>query len=142
MKNSLFSVFIFYFLFFTFVSSANAAKKRVYGSTAVVSTTSKSVVVSPRLRRDKGALLLNVSGLSTVKSLTYELTYTGSGQDQGVFGSIEPSTSGNSTSRSLYFGTCSHNVCNPHSGVKNARLTVTIKTSAGKNIIRRYRIKT
>lgn len=141
MKKLIFCL-VFAVLFFTTPSSSEAAKKRVYGSTSVVSTSSKSVAVSPRLRRDRGALLLNVSGLSSAKSLTYELTYTGSGQDQGVFGSIDPATSGNSTSRSLYFGTCSHNVCNPHSSVKNARLVVTIKTTAGKMITRRYRIKT
>lgn len=141
MKKLIFCL-VFAVLFLATPSSSEAAKKRVYGSTSVVSTSSKSVAVSPRLRRDRGALLLNVSGLSGAKSLTYELTYTGSGQDQGVFGSIDPATSGASTSRSLYFGTCSHNVCNPHTGVKNARLAVTIKTNAGKTITRRYRIKT
>lgn len=118
-----------------------AVKKRVFGKTVAVST-SKSVVVSPRLRADRGALLINFSGLSLAKSVTYELTYLGSGQEQGVFGSVDPATSGSSTSRSLYFGTCSHNVCNPHSGVKDARLTVVIKTTAGKTITKRYRIKT
>ena len=123
------------------VSIANAAKKRVYGSTSVVSA-ARSVVVSPKLRRDHGALLLNISGLSLAKSVSYELTYTGSGQEQGVFGNIDPATSGNSISRSLYFGTCSHNVCTPHYGVKNTRLTVIIKTTAGKTITKRYRVKT
>lgn len=140
--KKLFFCLVFISLLSVFSHPTQAAKKRVYGSNSVVSTSSKSVIVTPRLRRDRGALLLNVSGLSSAKSLTYELTYTGSGQDQGVFGSIDPATSGNSTSRSLYFGTCSHNVCNPHSGVKNARLTVSIKTTSGKMITRRYRIKT
>jgi len=141
MQKFLFGL-IFVVLFSSFSTPSLAAKKRVYGSVSTVSTSSKSVAVSPRLRRDRGALLLNISGLSSTKSVTYELTYTGSGQDQGVFGTIDPATSGNSTSRSLYFGTCSHNVCTPHYGVTGVRLSVIIKTSAGKTITRRYRIKT
>lgn len=123
------------------VSPSLAVKKRVFGKAVAVST-SKSVIVTPRLRADRGALLINFSGLSLAKSVTYELTYLGSGQEQGVFGSVDPTTAGSSTSRSLYFGTCSHNVCNPHTGVKDARLTVVVKTTAGKTITKRYRIKT
>jgi hypothetical protein len=141
MKNLLIFVFTFNFLFFIFVSPIYAAKKRIFGSVASKSTSGTSVIVSPSLRRDHGALLLNISGLSAAKSVTYELTYTGSGQDQGVFGSIDPATSGKSTSRSLYFGTCSHNVCNPHLGVKGVRLTVVVKTTAGKTITKRYSVK-
>lgn len=138
MKKVLFPIFLAVCLI-SLVSPAVAAKKRVYGQTAV--SASKSVIVSPRLRKDRGALLLNISGLSAAKSVTYELTYIGSEQEQGVFGSISSATSANAASRSLYFGTCSRNVCTPHYGVKNVRLTVVIKTTKGTTITKRYRVK-
>jgi hypothetical protein len=135
-------IFVLLILFLITPPSANAAKKRVYGTATTVVSTAKGVAVTPSLRRDHGALLIYFSGLSAAKSVSYELTYTGSKQEQGVFGSIDPKTSGNSASRSLYFGTCSHLVCTPHYGVTNMKLNVIVKTNTGSTITKRYRIKT
>lgn len=124
-------------LFFIQPNPVLAAKKRVFksvGSSSAVGT--PAVYLS--LRRDRLALNLSFVNLKATKSATYELTYLGSGIDQGVFGSVKPTESGR---RSLYFGTCSHAVCNPHKNIQNMRLTVKFTLNNGQTISKRYKIK-
>jgi hypothetical protein len=128
-------------MFFREPASVQAAKVRVFtpassGSSTTVGNGTPAVYLS--LRRDRQALNLSFINLKATKSATYELTYTGSGQDQGVFGSIKPTESGK---RSLYFGTCSYRVCNPHKNIQNMKLSVKFSLNNGKTISKRYKIK-
>lgn len=143
MKKNITSLFfvLLTILFFWKPTFAQAAKIRVSkpassGSSTSVGTGTPAVYLS--LRRDRLALNLSFVNLKATKSATYELTYTGSGQDQGVFGSIKPTESGK---RSLYFGTCSYRVCNPHKNIQNMKLSVKFSLNNGKTISKRYKIK-
>ncbi|MFA5827752.1 MAG: hypothetical protein WC841_00115 [Candidatus Shapirobacteria bacterium] len=125
-------------IFFT-PASAQAAKKRVFksgSSGSNLSTGTPAVYLS--LRRDRLALNMSFVNLKATKSATYELTYQGSGNDQGVFGSVKPTESGQ---RTLYFGTCSHAVCNPHKNIQNMRLSIKYTLNNGKTISKRYKVK-
>lgn len=101
---------------------------------------SSSVGVTPRLRADRKALLVYFSNLNKVRSVTYTLIYQTDGKDEGVSGSID-SSSGNSTSRELLFGTCSSGVCRYHPNISNMKLEVTLQLMTGKKSLRRFRIK-
>jgi len=142
MKKNVISLLciIFTFLFLIKPASVLAAKKRVFNKS--VSSGSSSASGTPAvylsLRRDRLALNMSFVNLKTTKSATYELTYFGSGNDQGVFGSLKPTDSGQ---RSLYFGTCSSRVCNPHKNIQNMRLSVKFTLSNGQTISKRYKIK-
>jgi len=116
------------------------AKKVIGSQKAGTATVSTSIIISPRLRRDRKALQITFSNLSRVSSFSYELTYFGSGIDQGVFGSVTPKGE-NSTYRELLFGTCSHNVCRYHSGIQNMIFTVTANLKDGRKIIKKYRVR-
>ena len=100
-------------------SAPPSSKKVVTGisfSSAKLSAASRSVIVS----------FLN---LDKVSKISYLLNYTGSGQSQGVGGSITPS--GTTDSRDLYFGTCSKGVCTPHYNIRSASLLVTATLKSG-----------
>ena len=121
---------------------ALAAKKRVAPralsrGTGTVSTTSgvKSYV---RLQSNHLALLIDFSGFDNIKSGSYELTYTASGIGQGAGGSI---LLGDSSTKTLLFGTCSKGVCTYHTNITNARLTITSNLNNGLKVIKTYRIK-
>ncbi len=107
--------------------SAPAVSKKVVAgvaySTAKLSSASRSVIVS-------------FSNLDNVSKISYMLSYTGSGQVQGVGGAITPS--GTTDSRDLYFGTCSKSVCTPHYNIRNATLTVTVTLKSGGVRTKRY----
>lgn len=136
-------IIIFTFLLgysFALTSKLALAKKKIGPAKTAVTTTSASIIISPRLRKDRKALLVTFSNLSKVSSFSYELTYLGSGIDQGVFGSVEPKGE-NSTSRELLFGTCSHNVCRYHAGIQDMRFVVTTKLKSGQTLTKKYRIK-
>ena len=103
-----------------------ASKKVVSGvsySQAKLSASSRSVIVS-------------FFTLDRVNKISYMLSYTGSGQAQGVGGTITPSST--TDSRDLYFGTCSKGVCTPHYTIKNAKLTVTASLKSGGTRTKRY----
>jgi len=134
MKKIFFVLFVF---FFFGIAQPVFAKKKI-GSIKKIS--SSGIIISPRLRKDRKALIVNFSNLNQVSSFTYELTYLGNGIDQGVYGSVTPKGE-NSTVRELLFGTCSHNVCRYHTGIQNMRLVVTANLKNGQKIIKKYRIK-
>lgn len=77
--------------------------------------------------------------LTNVSRITYTLSYTANGIEQGAMGSLVPS--GATDSRDLYFGTCSHGVCTPHRGIQKATLVIETQLKSGKKNIKRYRIK-
>jgi len=141
MKKNIFSLIFITFTVLSFVQPASvlAAKKRVFKSVSSGSSSgSGTPVVYLSLRRDHLALNMSFVNLKATKSATYELTYLGSGNDQGVFGSLKPTDSGQ---RSLYFGTCSYRVCNPHKNIQNMRLSVKFSLNNGQTISKRYKIK-
>lgn len=141
MKKNIFSLFLTFLLLSFLVPNKIVLAKKVIGSRKSSGTVvSSSIIVSPRLRRDRKALQITFSNLSKVSSFSYELTYFGSGIDQGVFGSVTPQGE-NSTYRELLFGTCSHNVCRYHSGIQNMLFIVTANLKDGRKIIKKYRVK-
>lgn len=107
-------------------SAPPSSKKAVAGvsySSAKLSAASRSVIVS-------------FFNLDKVSKISYLLNYTGSGQAQGVGGTITPS--GKTDSRELYFGTCSKGVCTPHYTIKSATLIVTATLKSGGTRTKRY----
>lgn len=120
---------------------AHAAKPRVQKS---ASTTTRKIVAgisysSAKLSAASRSVIVTFLNLDKVSKVSYLLNYTGSGQSQGVGGSIIPS--GTTDSRDLYFGTCSKGVCTPHYSVKNATLTVTATLKSGGTRTKRYTLR-
>lgn len=118
--------------------SVHAAKPRVQKSSPV---TTKKVVAgvaysTAKLSSASRSIIISFSNLDKVSKISYMLSYTGSGQVQGVGGAITPS--GSTDSRDLYFGTCSKGVCTPHYNIKNATLTVTATLKSGGTRTKRY----
>lgn len=114
------------------------AKKSLLKQTATGNVGS-SVIISPKLRSDRLALIVNFSNLLAAKSISYSLTYNSQGIYQGVAGSIRPETS--TTSRELLFGTCSSGVCRYHTNITNMRFVVTVKLKSGSQFTKSYRVK-
>ena len=130
-------------LYFWAAQPSMALKQRVWKSTTTKKTTSTAVTssVGVSVRKvDRQNIRISFSNVKATSKIDYELTYNSSGTEQGVFGTVKPSE-GNSLSRTLYFGTCSNKVCRPHTGISNARLTVTMKLNTGKTLKKRYSIK-
>jgi len=142
MKKVLFLI-AFLLIFFFLVFPVLAAKKRVSRPTKTTTVTAtqtqvRGVTSSVRLSSDHLSLMINFSGFDNIKSGSYELTYTGSGRAQGAGGSI---ILGDSSTKSLLFGTCSKGVCTYHTNVTNARLKITSNLKSGQKVIKTYRIK-
>lgn len=114
-------------------------KNKVTKSTPYKTSTS-TVTVSPKLRKDRQALIVYFSNLQNAKSVSYTLIYSTNGQQEAAGGSITPSGQ-TSTSRELLFGTCSKNVCRYHTNLSNMRLEVNADLKSGKKMAKRYRIK-
>ena len=98
------------------------------------------LVVSPRLRGDRKALLVTFNNLQKVKSATYTLMYQTNGKDEGVRGSVN-SSGGNNLSRELLFGTCSSGVCRYHASLSSMKLEVVSELLSGKRSIKRFRVR-
>jgi len=100
---------------------------------------SSGLVVSPKLRNDRRALILSLSNLQKVNNITYTLMYQTNGKDEGVSGLID-SSAGSSATRELLFGTCS-DVCRYHENITNMKLEIISVLPNGKQTLKRYRIK-
>ncbi len=98
------------------------------------------LIVSPKLRRDRLALILNLSNLQKVNNVTYTLMYQTNGKDEGVSGTID-SSAGTSVTRELLFGTCSAGVCRYHPNITNMKLEIVSELPNGKQTLKRYRIR-
>lgn len=109
-------------------------------STTVSKVVSSGIGVSPYLRLDRKALIINFSNLQNAKSISYSLTYTTSEQEEGAMGAINFGSSP-TASQELLFGTCSKGVCRYHTGIHNAKLEITYTLKTGKKYIKRFRIK-
>ena len=97
------------------------------------------LIISPKIRSDRQALIVTFSNLQKVNNVTYTLTYQTNGEDQGVSGTLD-SSSGASATRELLFGTCS-DVCRYHPNISNMKLEVVSLLPSGKQTLKRYRIK-
>ena len=129
---------LFLALFIFTQSQPVLAKKSLLKQTATGGSGS-SVIISPKLRSDRLALIVNFSNLLAAKSISYSLTYNSQGVAQGVAGSIKPET--NVTSRELLFGTCSSGVCRYHTNITNMRFVLTINLKSGSQYTKRYLVK-
>ena len=141
-KKMLKKIFILFFLFFLFnvhLAEAKLLPQAKTGTKVASGNSNGAVTVSPRLRKDRLALIISFRNLQNAKSVSYILTYETNGQQEGAQGSTS-SAEGNFASRELLFGTCSKNDCRYHSNIKNMRLEVTIESKAGKKTLKRYRI--
>jgi len=97
------------------------------------------LVISPKIRSDRQALIVAFSNLQKVSNVTYTLMYQTNGEDQGVNGTLD-SSSGSSVTRELLFGTCS-DVCRYHPNISNMKLEIVSKFPNGRQTLKRYRIK-
>lgn len=136
-------IFIFALLMQSLAPNAHALKSRTPApkkSSAAPGTTSAAGSYSTaRLSRPTNSVIINFRNLNAATKASYELSYTARGIQQGAMGSIN--VAGDTDTRDLYFGTCSHGVCTPHSNIKNATLTVRVNLKNGRTNTKRYRIK-
>jgi len=116
-----------------------AARSRVRPGTGV-NVVSSGVSSSVRFRSDRRAVIISLANLNKAISVTYSLTYTGSGIAQGAQGTVSPAGE-NSATRELLFGTCSKNVCTYHTNIINARLEIRSKLKSGVTTVKPYRLK-
>lgn len=128
-------------LFHSFTLNQALAKKKIVrqGASTVVSGGSR-LVIKPRLRSDRRALIVNFSNLGVVSSFSYELIYTSSSIPQGVAGTITPRGE-ESTQRELLFGTCSRNVCRYHTGISGMKFVVTSTLKSGIKVRKTFRVR-
>ncbi len=141
-KIIIFIVFAFLLLFTAQVSFAAKVlpQSKKAPAQSSIKSTGGSIGIYPRLRGDRKALLVTFSNLQNAKSVSYILTYTTNGQQEGAGGSVKPSE-GATANRELLFGTCSKNVCRYHTNISNMKLEVTAELKSGKKLIKRYKIK-
>ncbi|MBI5465648.1 hypothetical protein HY946_03475 [Candidatus Gottesmanbacteria bacterium] len=128
------------FLIFLFIISSQIvyAKKRFPLKGRAVGG-GAGAIISPRLRSDRLALIVNFSGLSKTNSVSYTLSYNTNGIPQGVVGTITPTS--DTTQRELLFGTCSAGVCRYHTNLTNMKFVVTSNLKGGKRAIKSFRVK-
>lgn len=122
-----------------FAPHAEAAKPRVRATGSKSTSAVTSGYSKAKLSRSTNSVMVTFVNLTNVSRITYTLSYTANGIEQGAMGSLVPS--GATDSRDLYFGTCSHGVCTPHRGIQKATLVIETQLKSGKKNIKRYRIK-
>lgn len=127
---------------FLFVNTAEAkllpqAKLGVKVSAAAKIT---GIGVSPKLRADRRALVVNFSNLQNATNVSYLLTYKTNIQDEGAMGALNLRSGFGQTSE-LLFGTCSKNICKYHTGIKDMKLEISYTLKSGKKYLKKYKIK-
>lgn len=123
-----------------FAFPVEAAKPRVRTSGTKSTGAAATGYSRAKLSRPTNSVVVTFMNLGNVSRVSYTLSYTANGIDQGAVGSLVPSGAATET-RDLYFGTCSHGVCTPHRGIRSAVLLVETVTSSGRTNTKRYRIK-
>ncbi len=135
------TVLFFATLLFPFSVEAKMLPQAKTGKAiSVRQSVSTGIIVSPKLRGDRKALLIYFGNLSAASNVSYTLIYQTNGRQEGAGGSIRQDE-GNTTTRELLFGTCSKNVCTYHTNITNMKLEVSGQLKSGKNFTKRYRIK-
>jgi hypothetical protein len=126
---------------FMFVSgSVYAVRSRTRQSPTTKTVTTGSVYTTVKFRADRKAVIINFSNMNVANSITYTLSYTANGIDQGAQGTITPQGE-SSTTREVLFGTCSKNVCTYHYNIVNAKLEIRSKLKNGTTTLKTYRLK-
>lgn len=124
---------------FSHVYAAKPRIRKPVAKIAAASTTSAGYSKA-KLSRATNSVVITFINLSSVEKITYTLSYSANGVEQGAMGSLVPN--GTTTdSRDLYFGTCSHGVCTPHRNITGATLTIETKRKSGTTNVKRYKIK-
>ncbi len=79
-------------------------------------------------------VVLSISGLKNgYQTVTYEVSYETQGVVQGVTSRpLDVTGKDEFTRDDIYLGTCSKNVCKPHTGVKKVSLVLEFKDVSGK----------
>lgn len=128
-----------------FVVSKAEAKVLPQSQKAVKKSPAKTVQVSgisvtPKLRADRRAIVINFANLQNANNVSYMLTYQTSVQDEGAMGALNLKV-GSTQTQELLFGTCSKNVCRYHTGIKDAKLDISYTLKNGKKYLKKYKIK-
>jgi len=111
----------------------------LFGAVQAQAVNSSMPTITAKMLKDKRNVQIVMSNLGSVKSVSYEMTYFGSGNEQGVFGSVKKITT-KSLSRTLYLGTCSYRVCTPHKKISNIKVSVSFKLKSGESMTRVVKI--
>lgn len=125
-------------LLFLQINPVLAAKKRIWKTTSA-GVSSSGFAVGAKLTGWKQYLNVSFRGVASTGGVTYELIYNGNDTEQGVYGTVKPNE-GNVT-RSIFLGTCSHGACVSHKNISNMKLTITYKTTDGREIIKKYKVR-
>ena len=126
-------------LVFVFSGAVEAKLLPRFQGSGNVGKTYSGLIISPKIRSDRQALIITFSNLQKVNSITYTLTYQTNGEDQGISGTLD-SSSGSSVTRELLFGTCS-DVCRYHQNISNMKLEVVSLLPNGTKTLKRYIVK-
>lgn len=127
MKRIFVSLFFFFLLFISVISSPVSAK-------------TASVAVNGQYIKRINVVRAYFGGLKGVKRVNYTLMYEVGGVGQGVIGGFSPGKK-TAISKDIYLGTCSGRVCTPHWNVKNIRLEAAVQYTNGKSSTKTVKIK-
>lgn len=103
------------------------------------SAKTQGIPITVKFRSDRRAILADFRNLENAQKVEYTLTYTTEGIEQGVVGTINPTT--NEEKRELLFGTCSKNVCRYHTGISGAKFIVTTTLKNGRKVVKPFRLR-
>lgn len=112
------------------------------GKAVVRAANGTTIGVTPRLRADRRAVIVNFSNLQNAKSVSYSLVYAQGplGQQEGAGGGLQ--LNGQTSDKAeLLFGTCSAGICRYHTNIKDARLEVSYTSVNGKKYLKKFKIK-
>lgn len=124
----------------SFTLSEALAKKKIIRRGSLVVSDGSRLVIKPKIRSDRRALIVNFSNLGVASSFSYTLEYTANNIPQGVAGTITP-TGEESLQRELLFGTCSKNVCRYHTRISGMKFVVTSTLKSGLKVRKTFRVK-
>ncbi len=115
--------------------AGKAAPKQISGKAG-----GATIGVSPKMRADRRAVLVNFSNLQNASNVSYQLIYSHDGQQEGAMGGM--TLNGQTSDKAeLLFATCSNGVCRYHSNIKDARLEVSYTSKNGKKYLKKFKIR-
>lgn len=123
------------------VAAARGAKTYSTTPRTVSAGSSRGVTVRVRFRSDRRAIIATFTNLAVARRVDYALTYKSRGKSEGVVGNLDPSLEPAGATRELLFATCSGGVCRHHSGLGNARFTVTTTLKNNTRIVKPFRLR-
>lgn len=114
------------------------------GTSAIKSKSTASgsqfgVKASVKFKSGKTGIVATFSDLERASKVAYSLTYSSRGIQEGAGGSLTDLSG--AQVRELLFATCSKNVCRYHTGLKNAKFTVTTTLKSGKKVSKTFKLK-